>query len=101
LWRVEGLCEPACVQAATTEYREASDVLTEFFEDRCLIADGCSIGGRELFAAYQAWEASRGTTPDQRLSQKVFGLRVKGKFTDIGTSRKVIYSGITVLEGRS
>jgi putative DNA primase/helicase len=101
LWRAEGLCEPACVQAATTEYRDASDVLNDFFEDRCLLMDGCSIGGRELFAAYQTWEVGRGTPADQRLSQKVFGLRVKARFTDIGTTRKVIYSGITVpSEGR-
>jgi hypothetical protein len=59
LWRLQGLCEPACVQAATAEYRDASDVLSEFIADRCQVADGCSVGGRELFAAYQAWEAAR------------------------------------------
>ena len=97
LWRLEGLCEPECVTAATAAYRDASDVLTEFLGDRCHVGEGCSIGGRELFAAYQTWEASRGTSPDQRLSQTVFGLRVKARFTDIGTTRKVIYGGLTLL----
>jgi P4 family phage/plasmid primase-like protien len=94
LWRREGLYEPTCVQAATAEYREASDVLSEFVDDRCHVMTGCSVGGRELFAAYQSWEAGRGTSPDQRLSQKTFGLRVKARFPDIGTSRKVVYSGL-------
>lgn len=96
LWRTEGLCEPACVQAATAEYRDASDVLNEFIDDRCLVSAGVSVGGRDLFAAYQSWEVGRGTAPDQRLSQTVFGLRVKAQFTDIGTSRKVIYRGLTL-----
>jgi putative DNA primase/helicase len=96
LWRKEGLKEPSCVQAATDEYRTASDVLTEFIDDRCLTGTGFSIGGREMFTAYQAWEAGRGSSLDDRLSQKVFGLRMKARFTDIGTARKVIYSGITL-----
>jgi putative DNA primase/helicase len=94
LWRAEGLCEPACVQLATADYRQASDVLTEFIEDRCLIGPGCSVGGRELYAAYVAWEATRGTPSDQRIMQKTFGLRVKALFQDIGTARKARYGGV-------
>src|SRR4051794_12229116 len=66
LWRAEGLCEPACVQAATADYRFASDALAEFLEDRCFVAQGISVGGQELFGAYQTWEAARGTQLDQR-----------------------------------
>ena len=100
-WRREGLCEPACVAAATAEYRDASDVLTEFLAEKCVIAPGFSVGGRELFSEYQAWESGRGTPNDQRLSQKAFGLRIKARFPNIGSERKVIYSGLMLAdEGR-
>jgi putative DNA primase/helicase len=100
-WRREGLCEPSCVAAATADYRDASDVLSEFLAEKCDIVPGCSVGGKELFAAYQSWEAGRGTANDQRLSQKAFGLRIKARFTDIGTTRKTIYSGVMLAdEGR-
>lgn len=94
LWQREGLGEPSCVQAATADYRDESDVLIEFVTDRCVTAPGYSVGGRELFAAYQSWESARGTTADQRLSQKAFGLRIKQRYPDIGTSRKVVYGGL-------
>jgi putative DNA primase/helicase len=95
LWRTEGLKEPAIVQAETADYRNASDVLTDFLAERCFIADGVSVGGRELFAAYVAWEDTRRTPAEDRLSQKTFGVRIKERFPDIGT-RTVRYSGVTL-----
>jgi putative DNA primase/helicase len=97
LWRTEGLCEPSCVQVATADYRASSDVLTEFLADRCVVLPGVSVGGRELYATYVDWEHRRGTAPDQRLTQKTFGLRLKAQFSDIGSDRKVMYSGVGLL----
>jgi putative DNA primase/helicase len=99
LWRAEGLCEPSSVQVATAWYRTASDVLTEFLDDRCLLSDGVSIGP----GAVRRLSSLGSITghADQRLSQKVFGLRIKARFTDIGTSRKVVYGGLTLLSERA
>jgi putative DNA primase/helicase len=66
LWRIEGLQEPDIVQAATADYRQASDVLTDFLAERCFVSTGVSVGGRELFAAYVSWEDTRRTPTEGR-----------------------------------
>jgi putative DNA primase/helicase len=93
-WQRDGLREPACVQAATAEYREESDPLHEFLRDRCVTHARARVGGLELFTAYRQWCDARQATIDERLSQKAFGLHVKGRFPDVGTKRKTIYSGL-------
>src|SRR5262249_46178546 len=92
-WQKEGLCEPACVGAATAAYRQESDLPAEFLGGFCVVLPGVSVAGKTLFERYQAWCDQRHLSPDDRLSQKAFGLRIKEQFTDIGT-RTVRYSGI-------
>lgn len=95
-WQRDGLgTEPAVVAAATTAYREDSDLLTEFFAERCIVLEGVSVGGAALFAAYRGWCDVRHLPDEDRLTQKTFGLRVKERFSDISPSdRKVVYGGI-------
>lgn len=93
-WFREGLCEPACVQAATNTYREESDPLADFFHERCVILERARVGGRELFTAYRQWCDARQMPADERMGQKVFGLRIREKHPNVGTARKAIYGGI-------
>jgi P4 family phage/plasmid primase-like protien len=61
----EGLGDPPDVTAATEQYRQESDRLKEFFEDRCLFAaagdaaswkkDGHWVPVSELYTAYTTW----------------------------------------------
>lgn len=70
LYYREGLGAPADVMAATEEYRQESDRLKEFLEDRCMIAPGndSSLWRTEkywvpiakLYSAYSAWAESTG-----------------------------------------
>jgi putative DNA primase/helicase len=93
-WQREGLCEPTCVQAATEDYRQESDPLVDFLNDRCVLHSRARVGGRELFTAYRDWCDARHTPADDRLSQTAFGKRIKERFPDVGTTRKAVYSGI-------
>jgi putative DNA primase/helicase len=93
-WQREGLCEPAVVQDATAEYKAESDLLAGFVADRCVIDESGRIGGRELYAAYRTWCDAQHTPDDERLTQKTFGLKVKQRFPDMGTPRKVLYAGV-------
>ena len=66
----EGLGDPPGVTAATEQYRQESDRLKEFFEDRCMLADtgdslswkkeGCWVPVSDLYGAYTSWAATVG-----------------------------------------
>jgi P4 family phage/plasmid primase-like protien len=70
LYRREGLGDPPDVAAATEQYRQESDRLREFFEDRCVFArtgdgvswkkEGCWVPVSELYAAYSSWAEATG-----------------------------------------
>lgn len=50
-----GLDEPEKVTAATKGYRDGSDMLGLFVEERCLVMAGCHVKSSELFAAWMSW----------------------------------------------
>jgi P4 family phage/plasmid primase-like protien len=70
LYHREGLGDPPDVAAATEQYRQESDRLKEFFEDRCFLAptgdgpswkkDGCWVPVADLYAAYASWAEATG-----------------------------------------
>jgi P4 family phage/plasmid primase-like protien len=65
LYYREGLGDPPDVTAATEQYRQESDRLKEFFEERCSVAsagdapswkkDGHWVPVADLYAAYSSW----------------------------------------------
>lgn len=66
----DGLGDPPDVTAATEQYRQESDRLKEFFEDKCILMpngdanswkrDGCWVSVSELYTAYVAWAEAMG-----------------------------------------
>jgi putative DNA primase/helicase len=70
LYHLEGLGDAPDVAAATEQYRQESDRLKEFFEDRCALAptgdatswkkDGCWVPVSDLYAAYASWAEATG-----------------------------------------
>jgi putative DNA primase/helicase len=70
LYHREGLGDPPDVTAATEQYRQESDRLKEFFEDRCVLAatgdgdswkkDGYWVPVSDLYAAYTSWADATG-----------------------------------------
>jgi putative DNA primase/helicase len=93
-WQGEGLCEPQVVQAATAEYRNEQDQLSEFIDARCVVIDGVSAKAGVLFAAYKDWTIDNVRAED-RLSQAAFGRRLKTKFT-CREGRHTTFFGISV-----
>jgi putative DNA primase/helicase len=61
-WRERGLDDPEEVVQATQAYREESDALGRFIEQRCVPGHG-SCGSTELFAAWSKWCAREGIEP--------------------------------------
>ena len=70
LYHRDGLGDPPDVTAATEQYRQESDRLKEFFEDRCVLAasgegdswkkEGCWAPVSDLYTAYSCWAEATG-----------------------------------------
>lgn len=76
-WYREGLPFPDAVMAATASYRDESDVLGEFIEERCTVAPAERCQASEVYKAYKQWVSDRG---DSEVSNTAFGR----KLTDRG-----------------
>jgi putative DNA primase/helicase len=62
-WHDRGLDEPDQVTKATKAFREESDTLGRFLEQRCLIGPHFNVGSSDLFAAWSRWCADEGEEP--------------------------------------
>ena len=70
LYYRDGLGDPPDVMAATEQYRQESDRLKEFFEDRCTVAaagdvnewkrEKCWVPVADLYGTYLAWAEANG-----------------------------------------
>jgi putative DNA primase/helicase len=60
LWQKEGLCDPQIVLDAVEEYKREMNSI-ELFYDECIETDyDSTIGGSELYRAYQMWSRANG-----------------------------------------
>jgi putative DNA primase/helicase len=69
-WQHHGLVMPDEVRSATLEYRDESDVLSRFLEDRCDQSRDAVISIKNLYDIYQAWSEENA---DDILTKKTFG----------------------------
>ena len=70
-WQRDGLQHPECVTAATAEYRQESDPFQNFVTERCTTDGRGSVGATALFEAFSSW------SPDNEMSQRAFGKRIR------------------------
>jgi putative DNA primase/helicase len=73
-WQREGLEPPAAVLEATGEYKQESDTLGPFFDDRCIVEPTASVPSAELWGAYQQWAELNG---EKQLSRTAFAEHLK------------------------
>lgn len=73
-WRAKGLAPPAKVTDATQVYKNESDALGRFLEQRCLLMAACWVRSSELFAAWSKWCAAEG---EDHGTQTAFTLALK------------------------
>ena len=72
-WFKNGLGRATLVDAATTEYRQDSDVFADFFS-RCIFDPDHSITSGKLFKAYEGWRKANGAP---QLSPKTLANRLQ------------------------
>jgi putative DNA primase/helicase len=96
-WLAEGLTLPEKVSAATTEYRQAEDVLAQFLAERCNVGTGLKCKAGVLYASYTRWAEANGET--EILTAKRFGEAM----TERGFQRRKIgtkwYIGVEMRKG--
>ena len=98
LYLVEGAREPESVKRATLEYREDSDTLGRFLEERC-VESSAKVGTTELYQAYASW-CSNNSERQQYFHQKGFtqALKAKGYRVAKGSGRKSFLEGYQIME---
>jgi putative DNA primase/helicase len=86
---------PACVLAATADYRAASDPLSDFLAEHCIVGPGYMASAADLYKTYGEWATAAGLTDRDRLRRNGFGRRLGDRFTRIRDGRQGIsYQGI-------
>jgi putative DNA primase/helicase len=93
-WQRDGLRAPQCVAAATAEYQSDSDHLVNFVEERCEIDPAATVAAKDLFDAYRAWCDANQLREGERLSNRTFGPRIKGRFQSEEKRGRVAYLGL-------
>lgn len=100
LWQKEGLKEPEKIANAITEYRTDMDVLEHFIDECCVVGEGESILGGELYNLYTKWADESG---EYKMNKNNFGKKMKEKFESqrkmdgiwyLGLGRKELYPGL-------
>ena len=99
-WQAEGLGGASAIQAATEEYQEESDPLSDFLET-CIESDpnGQARAG-ELYAAYVKLTERQGVPRQDRLSGKEFGQRIAERFPKARSKQGVVYRGVNLRTDR-
>ena len=93
-WQGEGLNPPPVVVAASEEYRQESDQLAQFVEERCEEAPDASCRASDLYSAYTAWANNHRIIREDQLTITAFGRQVSMRFPKEHTRDGNIYRGI-------
>ncbi len=92
MWQNHGLEAPDAVKKATTEYREDSDPLAAFLDDRCDVEPDAEVGKAELYRAFREWTEASG---ERELSKKEFGQRIAERgFLEKRTKKERFWTGL-------
>lgn len=75
-WKINGLGIPSEIARATDEFRQDSDTVQLFLDERTIQKEGADIGSNNLFLAYAGWCDQNRV---EVLSQTKFSLRLKAK----------------------
>jgi putative DNA primase/helicase len=92
LYQAEGLEPPEAVRAATDTYREQSDPLGAFLDDRCIVHVHCTATAADLYHAFKRWANETG---ELELSKRIFGERLAAR----GFEATRIHGGVRAWRG--
>ena len=91
-----GLLSAETLKKATQEYKEQMDVIAQFINRECEIADGARIDCKELYNAYKDW-AMDNVEFCIKESKFMEDLKTKGFLVESASSKKKYYVGISLI----
>ena len=92
MWQHEGLVMPKRVRDASLAYREASDVLGEWVQERCGLEDAAETDSIDLYTSYRLWAESCGHRP---FVKRTFTVRLTDRGLKLRKSNgRTIFTGI-------
>ena len=92
-WQRDGLAEPEAVRSAVEGYKQESDELRPFFDDRCVFAADETVRATLLYKAYRQWAKDLGIDREA-LSQTKFGTRIGELYKSARNVSGKVYRGI-------
>ena len=92
-WQREGLGEPEEIKAATDEYKEEMDLLSNFLDECCLIRKEARVIVSDIHKVYIKWAEENGEYP---MKQRVFSsrLQMRGFSKKKSTGNRTYFFGI-------
>lgn len=93
-WQKNGLEIPEMVSNATANYREESDPLSEFLDDRCILEGDQEIKASEFYKGYKAWADDNGLSKRETLTGTAFGRLISIRFEKKKTRSATFYFGV-------
>jgi putative DNA primase/helicase len=92
-WQQEGLGEPDEVKAATDEYKEEMDLLSNFLSEHCVVLPDAKVAVNDIHKAYMNWAEENGEYP---MKQRVFSsrLQMRGFSKRKSTGNRTFFFGI-------
>jgi len=97
MWQKEGLNPiPEKVQAATKQYKDESDDLRDFINERCFIDESVATKVSVMYKNYKAWATSPevGLEKDEYLNRVKFPTKMEEKFKKITKKDASYWSGV-------
>ena len=99
-WQQRGLEPlPECIQVATRQYREESDIPTRFVADKCVEDPKIAIKANDLYSAYKVWAEAEGMSDREVLTATKFGLRMTERYKKEKRKDARYYVGIALNSG--
>ena len=95
-WRKHGLADPEQVMQATGAFKDESDALGRFIDQRCITGPNFAVQSARLFAAWSKWCAEEG---EDHGTQTAFSLALTNRGFDSGHRRiGTVWTGIDLVE---
>lgn len=99
-WYESGLGLPRTVEESSERYKQESDVVGEFLDQRCAVGSGLSAAAADLWQEYRDWCEANGDRP---LSRTVFTQRLQAREfrkTRVGKDRTWTWLGVALQRQR-
>ncbi|WP_240056562.1 DNA primase family protein [Bacillus mesophilum] len=95
-WQEEELGEPDEVKAATDEYKEEMDLLSNFLDENCVVMPEAKVAVNEIHKTYMKWAEENGEYP---MKQRAFSsrLQMRGFSKRKSTGNRTFFFGIGLL----